>query len=124
MNTKNTLYLLLLAAVCTLGAARPQAITDMPCKIYVPNVFSPNNDGINDTFQPALNCPVSTYDFKVFTRWGQQVFATQDSEIGWNGDINGRPAAAGVYIYTLKVSYESEEGANEEIKTGDVSLIR
>jgi gliding motility-associated-like protein len=68
--------------------------------IFVPNAFSPNGDGHNDVLKAI---PAGIRDFKyfaVFTRWGQKVFQTATPDKGWDGTVNGRPQAAGTYIWT------------------------
>jgi len=67
--------------------------------IFVPNAFTPNNDGHNDVLH-AL--PVSIRDFKyltVFNRWGQRVFTTTNAGIGWDGAFNGTEMPMGTYVW-------------------------
>lgn len=67
--------------------------------IFVPNAFTPNNDGHNDVFR-AL--PVSIRDFKyltVFNRWGQRVFTTTNPGVGWDGTFNGTEMPVGTYVW-------------------------
>ncbi|MBK7872673.1 MAG: gliding motility-associated C-terminal domain-containing protein [Saprospiraceae bacterium] len=124
MNMKCKLYLVLLGTFIVLNSFVNIAEENCACKIYVPNAFSPNEDGVNDTFQPYVDCTVSEYDFKVFNRWGHLVFESQKPDQGWDGEVKGKPADANVYIYVLKVSYEYEGEVENEIKTGDVALVR
>lgn len=75
---------------------------------YVPNVFSPNDDGINDIFVPAFPAvDFQAYQFQVFDRWGNQVFETASPHAGWDGRLSGRDCAEGVYAYviTLKTAF-------------------
>lgn len=125
MNMKSNIYLLLLCifAVFTSFTSKPTE-EDCACKIYVPNAFSPNEDGVNDIFQPYIGCPVSEYDFRVFNRWGHLVYESQNQEDGWNGEFKGQPAEASVYVYIVKVTYDDEGELKDEIKTGDVALVR
>ena len=70
-------------------------------KIYVPNIFTPNNDGINDDFE-VLNLPVTgTHHLIITNRWGNEVFKSGDYRAGnfWNADN----VADGIYYYRLKV---------------------
>ena len=77
------------------------------CPFYeLPNVFTPNNDGANDFYKPCLPYRfIAEVDFKVFNRWGQQVFQTKNPEIMWDGkDQNtGKLLAEDVYFYTCSV---------------------
>jgi gliding motility-associated-like protein len=82
------------------------------CPMFVlPNVFTPNGDLKNDVFQP-YECPafVQSLEFKVFNRWGAQVFSTKDVNINWNGKTNGgKDLAAGQYYYEVTVYFESSK---------------
>jgi gliding motility-associated-like protein len=57
--------------------------------IYVPNSFTPNNDGINDIFQPK-GFGVTKYELNIFDRWGEKVFSTKDFEKGWDGTMQSK----------------------------------
>jgi gliding motility-associated-like protein len=98
------------------------------CPMYVlPNVFTPNGDSKNDVFQP-YECPafVQSLEFKVFNRWGAQVFSTKDVNINWDGKTNGgKELAAGQYYYEVTIYFESfkKEGAETTMK-GWVQLLR
>jgi len=84
---------------------------ETPCADFtVPNIFTPNNDGINDDFVVhVLN--VSSYNLTVFDRWGKQVFASSDPSVYWNGRINSTDNLApdGTYYYVLTASCSSNK---------------
>ncbi len=87
---------------------------------YIPNSFTPNNDGHNDYFGP-VGYSVSAYDLVIYNRWGQQVFNSAAALSLWDGNTaSGNPAPEGVYVYQLKVLNDQGSG----IKTGTVTLIR
>jgi gliding motility-associated-like protein len=77
------------------------------CEYYfLPNVFSPNNDGINDLFTPLMPYRfVESIDMTIYNRWGNKVYETKDPDINWNGiDIEtGKPVSDGVYYYVCDV---------------------
>ena len=76
------------------------------CSNYVlPNVFSPNGDGINDLYRPHRTSYVERVEMTIFNRWGTQVFYTEDPDVNWNGKINGsgQLVAPGVYYYICDV---------------------
>jgi gliding motility-associated-like protein len=67
--------------------------------IIVPNAFTPNGDGHNDVLRAiAVGMKEFRY-FTVFNRWGQQVFTTSNSSVGWDGTLNGRPLVSGAYVW-------------------------
>jgi gliding motility-associated-like protein len=71
--------------------------------VLIPNVFSPNNDNINDCFYIqgiSLTWPCS--QLFVYNRWGELVFDSKTDGICWNGTSNGKPLTSGVYFYILK----------------------
>src|SRR6185503_6434167 len=66
--------------------------------IYVPNVFSPNGDELNDIFLP-IGRGISHYKLSVFNRWGEKIFETTDIHTGWNGTVNGETCQVGSYVW-------------------------
>ena len=91
--------------------------------IFVPNTFTPNGDGINDTWQINLIDNFPKANIKVFDRWGQRVFNTigYPASKRWDGTYNGRKLPASTYYYTISLSVDTEK---ERIKTGSVTIIR
>jgi len=69
---------------------------------YVPNAFSPNGDGLNDIFRPIPVGIKSTEYFRVFNRFGEQMFETRQWMQGWDGTIKGKKAATGTYVWMIK----------------------
>ena len=92
-------------------------------EFYIPNVFSPNDDGLNDLFE-IISYPVDalklTY-FVIYDRFGNMAYETYTSPVQWNGTgKNAKPFNPGVYTFLMKYTCEGEE----QIITGDVTLIR
>jgi gliding motility-associated-like protein len=92
-----------------------------------PNAFTPNADGINETFKPLplLTCPVDEYHFQVFNRWGAMVFDTTDPNAAWDGTVLGQPAPVDVYVY--RVQYYMLDGDVRMLVMNaqkEVSLLR
>ena len=70
--------------------------------IFVPNAFTPNKDGLNDTFKPTP-VGIKRFDyFRIYNRWGQLIFQTSIPTQGWEGLINGKGAAAGTYVWEAR----------------------
>ncbi len=97
-------------------------------KVYIPNIFSPNFDGINDYFAPIVIAPnvESIQSFQVFNRWGAVVYEGRDfisgaSSSGWDGTFKGKPANVGVYVYLAEIRFLDGELIQY---SGDVLLLR
>ena len=72
-----------------------------PVKLKIPNVFTPNGDGKNDEFRVAYRS-LKEFHCWVYNRWGHLVYEWSDPAKGWDGTINGRPAAEGAYFYVIR----------------------
>ena len=97
------------------------------CPEYeLPNVFSPNNDNVNDLFVPIKNKHIESVDMKIFNRWGQVVFETNEAEVNWNGRKRGKKGncSEGVYFYVCIVNELKLNGLASYQIRGTVSLIR
>ncbi len=100
---------------------------DKQRKVFVPNAFSPNEDGINDQLLVFSDKSVAeVMSFQVYNRWGTMLyeesgFQSNDPNIGWNGSIDGQPAPLGIYVFALKIKYID---GFVEVLSGDVMLIR
>jgi len=70
-------------------------------RVFLPNAFSPNGDGLNDIFQPNMR-GFSQSVFRIYNRWGELIFQTTDNT-GWDGTYRGQPVQEGVYMFTLSV---------------------
>ncbi|MCB9205193.1 MAG: gliding motility-associated C-terminal domain-containing protein, partial [Flavobacteriales bacterium] len=67
-------------------------------RFYVPNAFTPDSDGKNEVFR-GYGSDILEYQMKIFNRWGQLVFLSNDIDYAWDGRVRGHPAKAGVYVY-------------------------
>jgi len=97
-------------------------IVDSTADEFIPTAFTPNGDGLNDVFRLIGSKFHTMVEFRVYNRWGQQVFYTDTREKGWDGTFNGQPAPMGVYHYTVIVARPGHDH-NQVIK-GEVTLIR
>jgi gliding motility-associated-like protein len=89
--------------------------------IYLPAAFTPNGDGMNDVFRPFPVGMQKLEFFRVFDRWGRQVYQTQAYLAGWDGSVNGRQYPAGTYIWEVR----GKDYNNKTIfKKGTVLLLR
>ncbi|MEI6888793.1 MAG: gliding motility-associated C-terminal domain-containing protein [Bacteroidales bacterium] len=97
------------------------------CPLYsLPNVFTPNGDGINDIYVPINNSSVDHVDMKIMSRWGRQVFKTSDPEINWDGnDMNSSSACAdGTYFFICDVYEITLTGIQQRTLQGSITLLR
>ncbi len=80
--------------------------------IIIPNVFTPNNDGINDEFKVNLKgIPVVSYNISIYARWGVLMFNSNNSNINWDGrTISGLKATEGIYFYALDFNGKQYKG--------------
>jgi gliding motility-associated-like protein len=92
------------------------------CLIAVPTAFTPNNDGLNDHFYPMNAFKADDLEFKVYNRWGQLVFHTNDWTKQWDGKLNGIPQSTGVYVWFLR--YTHRDTGRKEFQKGTTLLIR
>ena len=96
------------------------------CNAYLPNVFSPNLDGVNDRFYPQSPCVITDYMMNVFDRWGNQIFSTTnpDQHNGWDGRIKGKAANQGTYIWMMEYTVSENGFPQKRNKQGTITLLR
>lgn len=99
---------------------------DCLCPVYVPNVFTPDGDGLNDIFKASANCPLETFHLMIFNRWGNLIFESHDINRGWNGHSGNESFSAshGIYIYIIKYTQRLEGLRIPEELTGHITLLR
>ncbi len=95
-------------------------------KAFLPNAFSPNGDGINDAFRPLMppGIEVTDYVFRVFDRWGNLVFETNETEDAWDGSYRGSSLPQGVFLYYVYFKYKDDFEEDFAKFTGDILLTR
>jgi len=94
--------------------------------LYVPNAFSPNGDGVNDTFRgyTASDAIWRSYHLMVFDRWGDMLFETNDPEEGWDGDMRSQPMNNAVQVWHVEGVVESCGRIFEVKRKGDITIVR
>ena len=116
----------LYAATVTIGgcAATDSVNVTDDCILAMPNVFTPNGDGLNDYFNPRsyLSKGLNSFHMVIYNRWGQIVFKTDGLEgSGWDGMLNGTPQPEEVYIYTVTATFNDGQKLS---KQGNLTLLR
>lgn len=108
---------------CTIVESRYSIKIIPKVSLDVPTAFTPNGDGINDVIFPDGWGIKRLIYFKVFNRWGQQIFESNDWSVGWDGTYQGVPQNMETYVYQVSVEtfLETEPVLN---KTGTIKLIR
>lgn len=91
------------------------------CELTMPSGFSPNGDGRNDIFRPALYGNISQYQLEVFNAWGNLIFASRDPEMGWDGAFKGKQQAGGTYVWMAR--YLDNKGVLK-VRRGVVTIVR
>lgn len=93
---------------------------------YIPNVFSPNGDGINDGFLVSFNpdFKVIAIEGSIFDRYGNQVFHSATMPFIWNGQFALNTVLPGAYAYLIRISYLLDGEEHSELFKGDVTVLR
>lgn len=93
-------------------------------KVFLPNTFSPDGDGVNDVFRPYYgNIAVAKSTLSVYNRWGAQLYFEEftDEANGWNGKFNGKILNPDVYVYVLTVELANGETS---VFKGDITVFK
>lgn len=101
--------------------ARKTVVVEPEFRFWIPNTFTPDDNGINDVFKPSV-IGMQNYSFEIFNRYGQLIFSTNDEQMGWNGSYKGKVCTNDTYSW--KISYTNELTQKYEVKTGQVLLLR
>jgi gliding motility-associated-like protein len=74
--------------------------------MYFPTAFTPDGNGNNDTYKPGFNGQLAVYEFIIYNRYGQQIFATTDPTKGWDGRFkNSTKPLTGSYVWSCKYQF-------------------
>jgi gliding motility-associated-like protein len=94
--------------------------------IYMPNVFTPNGDGVNDVFLPVYNHDIPlTFKMMIFNKWGEQIFSTTDINEGWDGTYKGQLCTQDMYTWTIIFSApENYKMLQKSPQSGNVMLLK
>ncbi len=102
------------------GSATLHADVLDPLPVFVPNSFTPNGDGNNDVFQ-IYGQGIKTIDLKIFNRWGELVYQSNNQFEGWDGTYKGQLQLPQVFTYAVKIVFLDDKKTN---KKGTVTLVR
>ncbi|MCU0434861.1 MAG: gliding motility-associated C-terminal domain-containing protein [Bacteroidia bacterium] len=89
--------------------------------VYLPNSFTPNNDGLNETFR-AEGTGITVWNMRIYNRWGEMIFETDNFAAGWDGRIKNTLVQEDVYVYVI--DYVAACDGAERRRTGRVTVVR
>jgi gliding motility-associated-like protein len=122
IETTSTYYVTVADGDCIQQDSVTVRVVDFICgrpTVYVPNAFTPNLDQANEWLYVRGNF-ITELNFKVFDRWGELVFETQDQSVGWNGYYKGKKVDPAVFVYYLRTVCEGGEIYFEE---GNITVL-
>jgi len=97
-------------------------MTACTCQLLLPNAFTPDGDGRNDTFRPLHACEISDFQMAVYDRYGDLVFRSSNPDIGWDGTFRGRRVSPGSFVWMVR--YINTMTKQPVLKKGSVLVIR
>lgn len=124
------IYSIEVFAPCNTASGLVEVIAMNDCNpaddIYIPNVFSPNDDQINDVFRLSTGPDVvlTNLEGSIYDRWGNLVYFSDAIPFAWDGRFDGEVMMPGVYVYHLKVKYTVGRDEKEKLFTGDLTVVK
>ena len=95
-----------------------------PGKLFIPNSFTPNDDGMNEYFT-TKGFNIDDFEIWIYNRWGELIYTSTDMGVWWDGTYMGYDCQIDVYVWKVKYSVVTENGDMDNFqKVGRVSLIR
>lgn len=98
-------------------SSHPFVLATPDDQLIIPNVFTPNNDGVNDLYY-VTSKNITEFDMLIVNRWGETVFKTDDITVPWDGTTNGKACHDGTYFYLIR----AQTSAGELVKQGHITL--
>jgi len=86
-----------------------QLVTIEESPDYIPNVFTPNEDMVNEEFYPIISKETENYHMMIFNRWGEMIFETTQQTARWDGKYHNETVPMGVYFYVINYHYNSKD---------------
>ena len=97
-------------------------------EVYIPNIFSPNGDGLNDIWSISGNKAIKEIEYiAIYDRWGEQVYSKEHIPLDtyrtelWDGSYKGQKVNSGVYVYILRLNTQDDK---QILKAGDITVVR
>jgi len=120
-------YNVQLIALSPLGCADTTWLTiavDVELLYFIPNTFTPDYDEHNQYFRPVFTAGFDPYDFnmKIFNRWGEIIWESNDSVVGWDGTYNGKLVQDGTYAW--KIEFKTAYSDERKMINGHVNILK
>jgi gliding motility-associated-like protein len=125
ISTNDTVLFYRLTAVSSAGCEQVAVISFIVVQpeVLLPNAFTPNGDGTNDSFGLIVREGTATIDImQIYNRWGQLVFESTDPAARWDGRSDGKDQASDTYLYVVR--WRRADGALQPVLQGDLLLLR
>lgn len=120
-NSPYPITLTISDSICALTLTKNLTVQSS-CSIIMPNAFTPNSDGINDSFGPLQTGLANGMELLIYNRYGQLIFQSQPNNLKWFGTMNGKKQPPGLYSWRLK--YTDQLSGKTFLQTGTVLLLR
>jgi len=123
-------YMVTVITECQQGDHEFDVILKSDCNdthsFYIPNVFSPNDDQVNDLFEIWTSNHVKfiTIDGSIFDRWGDLMFQSTKIPFTWDGKFDDKVVMPGVYVYSILATYQVNGQTIQERFTGDITVVK
>jgi gliding motility-associated-like protein len=126
VNTAGTFGVIVNGACNTVTESATVIFESCSCDVALPSAFTPNGDGVNDVFDAIFNCgaEINSFAMRVFNRWGEKVFETNDVNGAWDGTFKGVAQPLQVYTYFLNAETVENNSSKSINRIGSVTIIR
>jgi len=94
------------------------------CNVWIPSAFTPNGDGVNETFEIKVDCRDFDFTLDIFNRWGEHIYRQTDLNKPWDGRYNGEALPRGIYTYRIQYWGRDEQGLRWKDETGTINLLQ
>lgn len=124
------IYQIDITTPCAIKSADVEVRPDPACfsngEMYIPNIFSPNGDHVNDVFAfiTGPDIQIVKINGSIYDRWGNEIFNSTEAPFTWDGMFNGETLMPGVYVYRIFCSYRIDGQSFQNVFAGDVTLVR
>jgi gliding motility-associated-like protein len=124
--TTTTTYTLVITDNLNITSSASATVTVIDCSsqsadLYIPNIFSPNDDGLNEVFY-VRGEGITGLELLIYNRWGEKIFESADINHGWDGTYKGKECIPGVYTYMVKIRFSNLQ--YDVVKSGTITLVR